>query len=111
MKSNTASMASAVFCFVACVLIVALGISPEPAMAAEAVAGESFSLAKLLLHVPDLLEAAGLIVMGASSIAALTPTPKDDSVLLWLRKGIDFLALNVWGARNTKAIKDPRTIR
>lgn len=38
----------------------------------------------------------------AAAIAALTPTPKDDSVMAIIRKVVDFLALNVGNAKNQK---------
>lgn len=41
-------------------------------------------------------------VAAAAAIAALTPSPKDDSMVSKLRKVIDFLGLN-WGfAKNDK---------
>lgn len=43
----------------------------------------------------SVIAALSLIVTGATAIAALTPTPADDSALLWARKVIDFLAGNV----------------
>lgn len=116
MNRNTASLASAVFCFVACVLLIAFSVVPAPVVAAEVaaavepVADVSF-VAWLLANVPDLIQAFGLIVTGASALAALTPTPKDDGVLLWLRKVIDFLALNVLGAKNGKSSKDIGSFR
>ena len=42
------------------------------------------------------------IVAVASAIAALTPTPKDDTIVGKIYKVIDFLALNV-GKAKTKA--------
>lgn len=39
------------------------------------------------------------VVTAASAIAALTPTPKDDSAIAWVRKIIDFLALNILNAK------------
>ena len=40
-----------------------------------------------------------LIVTGASIIAAITPTPKDDKWIGKLYKLIDICALNVWKAK------------
>ena len=48
------------------------------------------------------LETAPIIVTAAAAIAAITPTPKDDIVLIWVRKIIDFLALNFGNAKNAK---------
>lgn len=42
-----------------------------------------------------IIGAVTLIVTGATAIAALTPTPKDDEFLAKVRKVIDFLAGNV----------------
>lgn len=42
------------------------------------------------------------VVAAAAAIAALTPTPKDDSILSGIRKVIDFFALNIFNARNGK---------
>ena len=41
-----------------------------------------------------ILEIAAYIVLAASSISALTPTPKDDSIVAKLKAIIDMLALN-----------------
>ncbi len=115
MNRYAASVVSALFCLVGCVLMVAMAVAPSPVSAAEVVAAapdlsvvvsDRGFIAWLLAHVPDLVQAAGLIVTGASMLAALTPTPKDDGVLLWVRKVIDLLALNVLGAKNAKPVKD-----
>jgi len=42
--------------------------------------------------------AAGLVAV-ASALAALTPTPRDDGIVLALRRLIDLIALNVGHAR------------
>ena len=34
------------------------------------------------------------IVTAASAIAAMTPTPKDDNIIKWIYKALDFAALN-----------------
>lgn len=39
------------------------------------------------------------IVTAAAAIAALTPTPKDDAAVAWVRKIIDVLALNIGHAK------------
>ena len=39
------------------------------------------------------------IVTGASAIVALTPTPRDDTVLANVRSTLDFLALNIFHAK------------
>lgn len=38
----------------------------------------------------------------AATIAALTPTPKDDSAVAFLRKIIDFVGMNILNAKNQK---------
>ena len=40
------------------------------------------------------------IVTAASAIAALTPTPKDDTIVAKVYKIVDWLALNVGKAKN-----------
>lgn len=50
--------------------------------------------------IPKWLQIAGLIIGTASTIAAVTPTPKDDGVLYLVRKVVDLLALNFLGAKN-----------
>jgi len=47
----------------------------------------------------QILFAATSVVAAASAVAALTPTPKDDGVARWLRKAVDFLALNFGNAK------------
>jgi len=45
----------------------------------------------------------GLQIVGiASAIAAATPTPQDDGILLVVRKVLDFLACNFGHAKNKK---------
>jgi len=56
----------------------------------------------LITNAPHYLQVAGAIVGAASVIAALTPTPQDDGVLLVVRKLIDFLAFNFGSAKNKK---------
>jgi len=51
-------------------------------------------------HLPELLLAVTGTVSVAATIAALTPTPKDDAAVAWVRKVVDWLALNVGHAKN-----------
>ena len=51
-------------------------------------------------NIPEILQILTLIVALAASIAALTPTPKDDGIVKKIRKVIDFLALNFGNAKN-----------
>ena len=47
-----------------------------------------------------LIDIAAKVVAAAAAIAAVTPTPKDDSALAFVRKILDLLALNVFNAKN-----------
>lgn len=51
-------------------------------------------------HADQIVGALTSIVTGASALAALTPTPKDDSFVGKLYKVIDFLALNIGKAKD-----------
>ena len=51
-------------------------------------------------HADQIIGALTSIVTGASALAALTPTPKDDSFMGKLYKVIDFLALNIGKAKD-----------
>jgi hypothetical protein len=53
----------------------------------------------ILENAEQILFAASMIVSAASALAALTPTPKDDGIARWLRKVVDFLALNIGNAK------------
>lgn len=48
----------------------------------------------------NILLIAPMVVGVASALAALTPTPKDDTFLAKLRKALDVVALNVRHAKN-----------
>jgi hypothetical protein len=52
-------------------------------------------------HSEQIIEALTAIVTGASALAALTPTPKDDTFLGKAYKLVDWLALNVGKAKET----------
>ena len=45
------------------------------------------------------------VIGAASTIAALTPTPKDDGVLAFVRKIIDLVGQNYGNAKNDPRIK------
>lgn len=47
------------------------------------------------------------VVAVAAAIAAITPTPKDDGVLLVVRKLLDLLAFNVGNAKNARPAAQP----
>ena len=57
---------------------------------------------EIMANAPQYLQVAASVVAAASVIAALTPTPKDDGVLLIIRKALDFLAFNFGSAKNTQ---------
>jgi hypothetical protein len=52
-------------------------------------------------HSDQIIDALTAIVTGASALAALTPTPKDDTFLGKVYKLVDWLALNVGKAKET----------
>lgn len=54
----------------------------------------------LLEHKDQLISAITTIISGASAIAALTPTPKDDTFIGKVYKLIDFCALNIGKAKD-----------
>lgn len=54
----------------------------------------------LVTNVDSILFAVSAVVAAASAVAALTPTPKDDSVVAKLYKVVDWLALNVGKAKD-----------
>jgi hypothetical protein len=58
------------------------------------------ALTWLSAHADQIVGALTSIVTGASALAALTPTPKDDSIIGKLYKVVDFLALNIGKAKD-----------
>jgi hypothetical protein len=54
----------------------------------------------LVSNADNLLAVATAIVAAASAISALTPTPKDDSLVAKAYKVLDWLALNVGKAKD-----------
>jgi hypothetical protein len=54
----------------------------------------------LVSNANDILLALSAVVAAASAIAALTPTPKDDSLVAKAYKIVDWLALNVGKAKD-----------
>lgn len=59
----------------------------------------------IVLHWDEILGAITGVIAAASAIAALTPTPADDSVVAMARKVVDLLALNVGGAKSEASAK------
>jgi hypothetical protein len=54
----------------------------------------------LVANVDSLLFAVSAVVAAASAVAALTPTPKDDSIVSKAYKVLDWVALNVGKAKD-----------
>jgi hypothetical protein len=52
-------------------------------------------------HSDQIIDALTAIIAGASALAALTPTPKDDTFMGKAYKVVDWLALNVGKAKET----------
>jgi hypothetical protein len=52
------------------------------------------------MGVNEYFEIAGLIVLCASTVAAITPTPRDDTFLGWVYKLVDLAALNILKAKD-----------
>ena len=53
----------------------------------------------IMTHLDGILVAITSVVTAASAICALTPTPKDDTIVAKLRQFLDVLALNVGKAK------------
>jgi len=60
----------------------------------------------LLANTPDLIKALGLVVAAASAVATMTPNKTDDSILAWLARVANFLALNFGHAKSVEALGD-----
>jgi hypothetical protein len=54
----------------------------------------------LALDWVSILEAMLMVIGGAATIAAMTPTPKDDGILAKMKGVLDFVAMNVLKAKN-----------
>lgn len=59
-------------------------------------------MVELLEKLPMYIELAVHVIAAASVIAALTPTPKDDSVVSKVRAVVDLLAFNFGNAKNAR---------
>jgi len=53
----------------------------------------------IITHINDIITAITSIIAGASALAALTPTPKDDRLLGKIKTGLNLVALNVGNAK------------
>lgn len=54
----------------------------------------------LVSNVDSILFAVSAVVAAASAVAALTPTPKDDSIVAKAYRVLDWVALNVGKAKD-----------
>tara|TARA_R110002050_G_scaffold175787_1_gene308650 strand:+ start:728 stop:916 length:189 start_codon:yes stop_codon:yes gene_type:complete len=54
----------------------------------------------LVSNVDSILFAVSAVVAASSAVAALTPTPKDDSIVAKAYKVLDWVALNVGKAKD-----------
>jgi hypothetical protein len=54
----------------------------------------------IITNASDLIGVATTIVAAASAVAALTPTPKDDTWVAKIYKVVDWLALNIGKAKD-----------
>ena len=54
----------------------------------------------LVANVDSILFAVSAVVAAASAVAAITPTPKDDSIVAKAYKVLDWVALNVGKAKD-----------
>ncbi len=87
---------SAALLYLVCAVLALLSL---PASADDGVSSFAW-VGAMIDRAPVWLQGASMVVASAAGIAALTPTPKDDGVLLVLRKVIDVLAFNVMAAKN-----------
>jgi len=65
---------------------------------------------ELMDKVPQWLEIATMIVTLAATIAAVTPSPKDDGIVKTLRTVVDLLALNFGHAKNASAVENAKRL-
>jgi hypothetical protein len=52
-----------------------------------------------LTQIYEYIQIASMIIATASTIAAITPSPKDDTIIAKLKSVIDIIALNVGHAK------------
>ena len=53
----------------------------------------------IITHFDEILIAITSVVTAASAVCALTPSPKDDTIVSKIRHGIEVLALNIGKAK------------
>lgn len=76
-------------------------------VATEAAKDESV-VTEVADKIPDWLEIVSSLIALASAAAAFTPSPKDNAVLIVVRKVVDVLALNLFAAKNAAAVDAER---
>lgn len=84
-------------------------VAGQPAAAALVVAENGDKIDAVLDKFPGWLKLAALVTSAFSVIAAATPTPKDDGVLLAVRKVVDWLSFNIGNAK--PAVKSDNRLR
>lgn len=53
----------------------------------------------IITHIDNLLIILSSVITTASALTALTPSPKDDTVILKVKQILDVLALNIGNAK------------
>lgn len=86
-------------------LVAADSADVAPVAAEAAGVDDGGLIATVLSLAPQWLQALSLLIAACAAVAALTPTPKDDGVILVLRRVIDYLAFNFGGAKNAGSSK------
>ena len=54
----------------------------------------------MIEKLPEILQIVFMVIGVAASIAAITPTPKDDDFIRKIRKALDVFGMNVGNAKN-----------
>ena len=65
--------------------------------------GENQMMTFIMTYWNEMLIAVSGIISGASALAALTPTPRDDAFWSKIKKAVDLVALNVRYAKPATA--------
>ena len=47
-----------------------------------------------MMDISQIIDVGSKVIAAASALTAMTPTTKDDTVLAWIKKALNFLALN-----------------
>lgn len=116
--------------YLVCVLLAVNAVGGKPAVADESVSSSSVAsvaapvervdtsdepvsdsvVEKAADVIPDWVEVMSALFLLAGAITAVTPTPKDNAVLIVVRKFFDILALNIGGAKNAAAERNKNTL-